>query len=89
MKVLDSVKIADDLIRSYWHPIGHKSELACDRDFIRFEIKDFEVVVINDKVISLHLTICAHTGGHVFLQKILATSLLSVSITAGVIHAER
>ena len=36
MKVLDSVKIADDLIRSYWHPIGQKSELVCDRDFIRF-----------------------------------------------------
>lgn len=89
MKVLDSVKIADDLIRSYWHPIGHKSELACDRDFIRFEIKDFEVVVINDKGNFVAFdNLCPHRG-HVFLQKILATSLLSVSITAGVIHAER
>ena len=69
MKVLDSVKIADDLIRSYWHPIGHKSELACDRDFIRFEIKDFEVVVINDKGNFVAFdNLCPHRGARFFTE---------------------
>ena len=49
MSILESTKISDDLIRSYWHPVAHTSELANDRDFIRFDIKDFEVLVINDK----------------------------------------
>ena len=49
MSILESVKISDDLIASYWHPVAHKTELANDRDFVRFNIKDFEVVIINDK----------------------------------------
>ena len=67
MGALDSVKISDDLIRSYWHPIGHKSELANDRDYVRFEIKDFEVVVINDKGNFVAFdNLCPHRGARFF-----------------------
>ena len=67
MSVLDSIKISDDLIRSYWHPIAHTSELQNDRDFIRFEIKDFEVLVINDKGNYVAFdNLCPHRGARFF-----------------------
>lgn len=63
MAVLDSVKIADDLVRSYWHPVAHISELANNRDFVLFEIQDFEVVVINDKGNFVAFdNLCPHRG---------------------------
>lgn len=67
MTILDSTKISDDLVRSYWHPIAHKSELANDRDFVRFDIKDFEVVVINDKGNYIAFdNLCPHRGARFF-----------------------
>ena len=69
MTVLDSVKISDDLVRSYWHPIAHRSELANDRDFVRFDIKDFEVVVINDKGNFVAFdNLCPHRGARFFTE---------------------
>ena len=69
MSVLDSIKISDDLIRSYWHPIAHTSELQNDRDFIRFEIKDFEVLVINDKGNYVAFdNLCPHRGARFFTE---------------------
>ncbi|WP_407730439.1 aromatic ring-hydroxylating dioxygenase subunit alpha [Pseudomonas helleri] len=69
MAVLDSVKIADDLVRSYWHPIAHMSELANDRDFVLFEIQDFEVVVINDKGNFVAFdNLCPHRGARFFTE---------------------
>ena len=69
MSALDSVTISDDLIRSYWHPIGHTSELANDRDFVRFDIKDFEVVVINDKGNFVAFdNLCPHRGARFFTE---------------------
>ncbi len=65
----DSIKIADSLVRSYWHPIAHKSELANDRDFVRFEIKDFEVVVFNDKGNFVAFdNLCPHRGARFFTE---------------------
>lgn len=69
MTILDSTIISDDLVRSYWHPIAHKSELANDRDFVRFNIKDFEVVVINDKGNYVAFdNLCPHRGARFFTE---------------------
>lgn len=69
MGVLDSIKISDDLIRSYWHPVAHKSELANDRDFVRFDLKGFEVVIINDKGSFVAFdNLCPHRGARFFCE---------------------
>lgn len=69
MSILESTKISDDLIRSYWHPVAHASELANDRDFIRFDIKDFEVLVTNDKGNYVAFdNLCPHRGARFFTE---------------------
>lgn len=69
MSILESVKISDDLIASYWHPVAHKTELANDRDFVRFNIKDFEVVIINDKGNYVAFdNLCPHRGARFFTE---------------------
>jgi len=69
MSALDSAKISGDLIRSYWHPIAHKSELSNDRDFVRFDISDFEVVIINDKGDFVAFdNLCPHRGARFFTE---------------------
>lgn len=69
MAYSDSTKIADRLVRSYWHPIAHRAELAHDRDFVRFDIKDFEVVVFNDKgnLVAFDNR-CPHRGARFFTE---------------------
>lgn len=69
MSALDSSKISGDLIRSYWHPVAHKCELSNDRDFVRFDISDFEVVVINDKGNFVAFdNLCPHRGARFFTE---------------------
>ncbi|WET12371.1 Rieske 2Fe-2S domain-containing protein [Pseudomonas sp. D3] len=69
MITLESTKISEDLINCYWHPIAHKSELSSDRDFIRFNIKNFEVVVINDKGNFVAFdNLCPHRGARFFVE---------------------
>ncbi|CAI2795945.1 Rieske 2Fe-2S domain-containing protein [Pseudomonas fluorescens group sp.] len=69
MSVLDSTKISGDLIRSYWHPVAHKSELSNDRDFVRFDVADFEVVIINDKGSFVAFdNLCPHRGARFFTE---------------------
>jgi phenylpropionate dioxygenase-like ring-hydroxylating dioxygenase large terminal subunit len=57
------------LINSYWHPLCHASELAEDKDFVRFNLLDFEVVAYNDKgTIIAFDNLCPHRGARFFLD---------------------
>jgi phenylpropionate dioxygenase-like ring-hydroxylating dioxygenase large terminal subunit len=66
---LDSTRIERDLVESYWHPLCFKSDLPNDRDFIRFDVLDFEVVIFNDKgnLIAFDNR-CPHRGSRFFVE---------------------
>jgi len=66
---LDSKKIERDLVESYWHPLCFNSDLPNDRDFLRFDVLDFEVVIFNDKgrLIAFDNR-CPHRGSRFFTE---------------------
>lgn len=57
------------LARSCWHLVAHRSELAKDRDFLRFEWVLGDLVLYNDKgnVIAFD-NVCPHRGARFFLE---------------------
>ncbi|MDH0749780.1 Rieske 2Fe-2S domain-containing protein [Pseudomonas sp. GD03842] len=64
-----SRQIAPALVSAYWHPLCLKSQVAEDRDFIRFNVLDFEVVVFNDagNLIAFDNR-CPHRGTRFFTE---------------------
>ena len=57
------------LARTCWHLVAHRSELARDRDFMRFEWVLGDFVLYNDKgeVIAFD-NVCPHRGARFFLE---------------------
>lgn len=57
------------LARSCWHLVGHRSELALDRDFVRLEWVLGDLVLYNDKgeVIAFD-NVCPHRGARFFME---------------------
>lgn len=64
-----SQRIAPDLVKAYWHPLCLKSQVADDKDFVRFNVLDFEVVVFNDagNLIAFDNR-CPHRGTRFFTE---------------------
>lgn len=64
-----SKQIAPELVKAYWHPLCLKSQVADDKDFVRFNVLDFEVVVFNDagNLIAFDNR-CPHRGTRFFTE---------------------
>jgi phenylpropionate dioxygenase-like ring-hydroxylating dioxygenase large terminal subunit len=69
MTYTKSRHIAPQLVKAYWHPLCLKSQVADDKDFVRFNVLDFEVVVFNDagNLIAFDNR-CPHRGTRFFTE---------------------
>ncbi len=66
---LDSKKIERSLVESYWHPLCFSFDLLNDKDFLRFDVLDFEVVISNDKGTLIAFdNRCPHRGTRFFVE---------------------
>jgi phenylpropionate dioxygenase-like ring-hydroxylating dioxygenase large terminal subunit len=58
-----SLPIDPHLIETFWHCIGHRSELPNDRDYMRFEWMLGDIIIYNDKGTILAFdNVCPHRG---------------------------
>lgn len=66
-----SKQIAPALVNAYWHPLCLKSQVAGDKDFVRFNVLDFEIVVFNDagNLIAFDNR-CPHRGTRFFIEDV-------------------
>src|SRR5690606_17641014 len=56
-----------ELFETHWHLLAHRSELAKDKDFLRFDVFDEELVVCNDAGSWFVFdNICPHRGTRIF-----------------------
>ena len=61
--------LAQKLVVDYWHLVGHKSEVANDKDYFKLNLLDKEIVVVNDDGdIFAFDNICPHRGTRIFNQ---------------------
>ena len=44
----DSQILSKILVDNYWHLVGHKSELMNDKDYIKLDLLNRNIVVFND-----------------------------------------
>ena len=63
----DSQILAEILVDSYWHLVGHRIELKNDKDYIKLSLLNKDIVVYNDnsKLIAFD-NICPHRGAKFF-----------------------
>ena len=59
----------ETLIRSYWHLVAHRSEVAAPGDFVRLSWAKGDLVVYNDEgeIIAFD-NVCPHRGGRFFVD---------------------
>ncbi|MDU8432123.1 Rieske 2Fe-2S domain-containing protein [Pseudomonas syringae] len=57
------------LVDAYWHPLCLSSQLSNDKDYLRFDVCDFEVVIFNDagSLIAFDNR-CPHRGAKIFTE---------------------
>ncbi len=57
------------LQRKYWHLLVHRSQIAHQNDFVRFDWFDEEIVVFNDHgEILVFDNVCPHRGARIFVD---------------------
>jgi len=63
----DSRILAEILVDSYWHLVGHRAELKNDKDYIKFSLLNKDIVVYNDNSTLIAFdNICPHRGAKFF-----------------------
>lgn len=69
MKSSASELISRALVNAYWHPLCMRNQISADKDYVRFNVLDFEVVVFNDKgnLIAFDNR-CPHRGTRFFIE---------------------
>jgi phenylpropionate dioxygenase-like ring-hydroxylating dioxygenase large terminal subunit len=67
--IIESLEKAH-LTREFWHLVAHRSDLANDRDFVRYRLFDDEIAVVNDSGTLLAFdNLCPHRGARIFHQE--------------------
>jgi len=65
----DSQILSKILVDNYWHLVGHKSELMNDKDYIKLDLLNRNIVVFNDDGELLAFdNICPHRGTKFFSE---------------------